>query len=87
MPRVASHDDALLMLYDLDGARVDFTHVYAPQDGFEERALEGNWLVLRAGRGFAAFTASAPVEPVTAGPGRDASSAPTGEGRMGRARG
>ncbi|WP_163264397.1 hypothetical protein [Chelativorans alearense] len=69
MPRVGSHEDALLMLYDLKGARVDFTHVYAPEDGFDERVLKDNWLILRAGRGFAALTASAPIVKVSEGPG------------------
>ncbi|WP_159585488.1 hypothetical protein [Chelativorans xinjiangense] len=69
MPRVGSHEDALLMLYDLKGARVDFTHVYAPEDGFDERILKDNWLILRVGRGFAALTASAPIVKVSEGPG------------------
>ncbi|MCD7060603.1 hypothetical protein [Pelagibacterium xiamenense] len=70
MPRIAQYDDAALMLYDLgDDPRVDFTHACAPASGFDEYALWNNWLILRAGRGFAALTASAPIVPVKTGPG------------------
>lgn len=69
LPRVGQHEDTALLLYDLEGARLDFTHIYAPEDGFDEHALEGNWLLLRAGRGFAALTASQAIVPVTEGPG------------------
>lgn len=70
MPRVGQFEDAALMVFDLGtDPRVDFTHAYAPADGFDEHMLTDNWLILRAGRGFAALTASAPIVAVTTGPG------------------
>lgn len=70
MPRIGQYDDAALLLYDLGQTpRVDFTHICAPADAFEESELADNWLILRSGRGFAALTASAPITPVEQGPG------------------
>ncbi|WP_207747493.1 hypothetical protein [Pelagibacterium limicola] len=70
MPRVGQHHDTALLLFDLGTSpRVDFTHAYTPVDAFDELRLENNWLVLRSGSGFAALTASAPITPVTEGPG------------------
>lgn len=70
MPRVGQFENATLMLYDLgDDPRVAFTHAYVAADGFELRELHGNWLILRAGAGLAAFGATSPITTVERGPG------------------
>lgn len=71
MPRVGLYQNAALMLYDIDADhRIDFTHIYAPRETFEESAILGDWIVLRSGRGFAALSPCGPLEAVATGPGR-----------------
>ncbi|MFN4126475.1 hypothetical protein [Pannonibacter indicus] len=70
MPRVGQHGNAALLVFDLgEGPRIGFTHAYVEASAFDEVQQEGNWLFLRSGAGFAALSASAPLEPVTEGPG------------------
>lgn len=71
MPRVGQYGNAALMLYDIDPEhRIDFNHVYAPGESFDESELFGDWLILRSGRGFAALSPASPLQPVASGPGR-----------------
>jgi hypothetical protein len=70
MPRVGQFENAALMLYELgDHPRVDFTHAYVAADGFEHCEIHGNWLIMRAGAGLAAFGATSPIAAVESGPG------------------
>lgn len=71
MPRVGQHGNAVLMVYDIpDEARCGFTHAYAPIDVFDDCAIQGQWLLLRSGSGFAALTPCGEILPVATGPGR-----------------
>jgi hypothetical protein len=70
MPRAAQYQNTALMLYDLgDDPRIGFTHAYVEADAFDAVERQENWIVLRSGCGFAALTATQPLEPVTTGPG------------------
>ncbi len=67
LPRVAQHRDIAMMIFDTDDHRNDWTHAYLGRDGLDEVVTKGNWLITRAGRGFAALYATNGLEPVTAG--------------------
>jgi hypothetical protein len=70
MPRAAQYENTGLMLYDLgEDARIGFTHAYVEASAFDSVELVGNWIVMRAGRGFAAIGATQSIEAVTSGPG------------------
>ncbi|MGE6740312.1 hypothetical protein ACQKGC_08580 [Allorhizobium pseudoryzae] len=70
LPRAAQYENAALLLYDLgENPRIGFTHAYVEADAFDEVHLEDNWLILRSGKGFAALTATGPIEPLRGGPG------------------
>jgi hypothetical protein len=58
LPRVAQHGDLALMIFDTGDHRNDWTHAYLGRDGLDEIEVNGNWLIVRAGRGFAALYAS-----------------------------
>ena len=69
MPRAAQYGNTALLLYDLGAdARLPFTHAYVETSAFDEVSLEDNWIVLRSGHGFAALTATRPIEAVESGP-------------------
>lgn len=68
IPRVGMHGDTALMIHDLgEAARLPFTHAYVACDAFDEITLEGAWLFLRCGNGFAALGGSAALEAVRSG--------------------
>lgn len=70
MPRAAQFGSTGMLLFDLgDQPRLDFTHAYVASEGFDDRLMHGDWLLLRAGEGMAALRATAGLKPVTAGPG------------------
>lgn len=70
MPRAAQYGNAALLLYDLGEApRIPFSHAYVQVDAFDAVEHIGNFIVMRSGQGFAALTATSPIEPVTTGPG------------------
>ncbi|WP_205910451.1 hypothetical protein [Rhizobium sp. FY34] len=70
MPRAAQYENTGLMLYDLgDNPRIGFTHAYVETSAFDTVERFGKWIVMRAGRGFAALGATQPIDPVTTGPG------------------
>ncbi len=70
MPRAAQYENAALLLYDLgEEPRIAFTHAYVEAGAFDVVERLDNWIVLRSGKGFAALTATNPIEAVTAGPG------------------
>ncbi|MDI6835950.1 MAG: hypothetical protein QMD99_09590, partial [Rhizobiaceae bacterium] len=70
LPRVAQYENVAMLLFDLgENARQPFTHAYVQTDAFDAVERFGNWIVLRAGRGFAGLSATRPIEAVTTGPG------------------
>ncbi|HLP68440.1 MAG TPA: hypothetical protein VK181_13080, partial [Rhizobium sp.] len=70
LPRVAQYENVAMLLFDLgENARQPFTHAYVQTDAFDAVERFGNWIVLRAGRGFAGLSATSPIEAVTTGPG------------------
>ncbi len=70
MPRAAQFGGIGMLLYDLgERPRLDFTHAYVASEGFDDRLMHGDWLLLRAGEGMAALRATGGLEPVAVGPG------------------
>jgi hypothetical protein len=68
LPRVAQDGPSALLLYRLEpSARIDFTHVFAARNGIEHHLMEDR-LILKAGKAVAAYIATGPLEPITAGP-------------------
>ena len=67
LPRVAQHRDLALMVFDTDSHRNDWTHAYLGKNGLDDVSIEGNWLIVRAGRGFAALYATNGLELITTG--------------------
>ncbi|MNL47350.1 hypothetical protein D3C87_1701350 [compost metagenome] len=56
-----------MLIFDTDDHRNDWTHAYLGRDGLDELLTEGNWLITRSGRGFAALYATNGLQPITAG--------------------
>ncbi|WP_316862621.1 hypothetical protein [uncultured Cohaesibacter sp.] len=72
IPRVAQHENVAMMLFDIpEDHRIDFTHIYAPLDAYDDWCIRDNWLVLRSQNGFAALRPDAPLEMVDRGPGEN----------------
>ncbi|UTY45980.1 hypothetical protein EPK84_03250 (plasmid) [Sinorhizobium fredii] len=80
LPRVAQHRDLALMVFDTQDHRNGWTHAYLGRDGLDDMLIEGNWLIVRSGAGFAALHATNGITMVTKGAtaGREARS----EGRL-----
>ena len=56
-----------MLLYHLDGDRLDFTHIYAARCGVEHH-LMGDALILRSPGAQVAFKATGPIDAVRSGP-------------------
>jgi len=70
MPRVAMHENRALFLSDLrSGARLAFTHAYAPLQQFDDVHQGADWMVLRAGAGVVLLKATGRITTVSQGPG------------------
>ncbi|NWJ27290.1 hypothetical protein [Rhizobium sp. RM] len=67
LPRVAQHRDLAMLIFDTADHRNDWTHAYLGRDGLDETIQDGNWLITRAGRGFAALYASNGLEAIMTG--------------------
>ncbi len=67
LPRVMQYRDVALLIADTEGTRHAWTHAYLGRDGLDEVVLDGNWLLTRSGRGFAALYATNGLELVTDG--------------------
>lgn len=67
LPRVGQHGPVAMLLYRLDQARLDFTHVYTARSGLEHH-LVNDALILRSGRAMVAYKATSPIKAVTRGP-------------------
>jgi len=67
LPRVAQHRDIAMMIFDTADHRNDWTHAYLGRDGLDEVLIDGNWLITRAGRGFAALYSTNGLESITTG--------------------
>lgn len=67
LPRVAQHRDVAMMIFDTADHRNDWTHAYIGRDGMDEIPSQGNWMIARAGRGFAALYSTNGLELVTTG--------------------
>lgn len=72
MPAVGMFEEHALAWFDLGHApRLAFTHAYLPRDAFDETHIGPDWIVARSGNGAVILKATAPIEPVTQGPGKD----------------
>lgn len=70
MPRAAQFGGVGMLVYDLgDRPRLGFTHAYVASEGFDDRLMHGDWLLLRAGNGMVALRSTAGLEPVLTGAG------------------
>ncbi|WP_105401567.1 hypothetical protein [Neorhizobium sp. T7_12] len=67
LPRVMQYRDVALLIADTEGTRHAWTHAYLGRDGLDEVVMDGNWLLTRSGRGFAALYATNGLELVTDG--------------------
>ncbi|ODT79772.1 MAG: hypothetical protein ABS76_19600 [Pelagibacterium sp. SCN 64-44] len=67
LPRLGQHGAVAMLLYHLDGERLDFTHVYAARCGVEHH-LMGDALILRSPGALVAFKATGPIDAVRSGP-------------------
>ena len=72
LPLVGQIGDTALMIYALDdssahSAARPFTHAYVASDAFDEIIVEGQWIFLRSGDGYAALGGHSQIEPVNQG--------------------
>lgn len=67
LPRVAQHRDLALMIFDTEDHRNGWTHSYLGRDGLDEILIEGKWLIVRSGAGFAALHATNGLEMIVNG--------------------
>ncbi|ASY65208.1 hypothetical protein SJ05684_b42260 (plasmid) [Sinorhizobium sojae CCBAU 05684] len=67
LPRVAQDRDLALMIFDTDDHRNGWSHAYLGRGGLDEVLLEGKWLLVRSGAGFAALHATNGLEMVSKG--------------------
>lgn len=69
LPRVGQADNVAMVLYRLgEGARLDFTHIYAARSGVMHH-LNGDTLILQSGEALVAYKATGPLEAIVTGPG------------------
>jgi hypothetical protein len=69
LPRVTQDGPSALLLYHVEAsARIYFTHVFAARNGVEHH-LNGDRIILKAGKAVAAYIATGPLEAITKGPG------------------
>jgi hypothetical protein len=67
LPRVAQNRDLALMIFDTKDHRNGWTHAYLGRDGLDALLVEGKWLIVRSGAGFAALHATNGLDMVTRG--------------------
>ncbi|MBE3637291.1 hypothetical protein [Mangrovicoccus algicola] len=69
VPRVCMEGNVAALVYDLDrhDHPVRFTHAFAPAELLDDCIEDGQWLFQRAGEGYAALWASAPLERLETG--------------------
>jgi hypothetical protein len=68
LPRVQQYRGLAIVRFAAAAEQPAFTHAWFPSFAFDESALDGAVALARSGQGLALLKASAPLEPVTAGP-------------------
>ncbi|WP_237155259.1 hypothetical protein [Oryzibacter oryziterrae] len=68
LPRAAQCLDVTLLVFDVAGARVPWTHAYFGRDGLDEIRLQDGWLFVRSADGYGALHAANGLTEVTEGP-------------------
>jgi len=68
LPRVGQHGPVAMLLFHLEQARLNFTHVYASRAGLEHHLL-GDTLILRTDQAMVGYKATGPIEAIVSGPG------------------
>ncbi|KMW56888.1 hypothetical protein AIOL_001845 [Candidatus Rhodobacter oscarellae] len=63
LPDVTQGANTALMLYELRPGDIPFTHLFLPQDHFDECLSDAHWVFVRAGQGYGAIWSAGALEP------------------------